>query len=263
MKTIYSLCAAIIVLGMAGARPAALGQDSHSNTNAASASKQYVAPAHLIKRVDPVYPLEARQRVVQGPVAMKATIATDGTVKNIKVISGDPMLRNAAVDAVSQWRYEPARVEGIATSIDSTITLNFSMGDGLKQTIFDLTQTQTSADGVDVTARVPMPAPPSGVARVSGRVMAGQLEKKVDPVYPADAIAADARGDVVLLATITKTGEVGEVQAVSGPYRFRDAALEAVKQWRYRPYEVEGVVQDVQTTVTVSFAPPQANGSVR
>jgi protein TonB len=93
--------------------------------------------------------------------------------------------------------------------------------------------------------------------------MAGQLEKKVDPVYPADAIVADARGDVVLLATITKTGEVGDVQAVSGPYRFRDAAIEAVKQWRYRPYMVEGEARDVQATITVNFAPPQTNGTVR
>ena len=95
---------------------------------------------------------------------------------------------------------------------------------------------------------------------VSGRVMAGQLEKKVDPVYPVDSIAVDARGDVVLLATIKKTGEVGDVQAVSGPYRFRDAAIDAVKQWRYRPYEVDGAAVDVQATITLNFAPPPLTG---
>jgi TonB family protein len=258
MKTIYSLCAAIFVLGMAGARPTALGQDSQPHSTAANTTKQFVAPARLIKRIDPIYPLEARQRVVQGAVVMKATIAVDGTLQNIKIISGDPMLRNAAMDAVSKWRYEPARVEGVASAIDTTITLTFSMGDTLKLTVFDLKQTQTGADGVEVAAPAPLPAPPTGVTRVSGRVMAGQLEKKVDPVYPADSIAVDARGDVVLLATITKAGVVGDVQVVSGPYRFRDAAIEAVKQWRYRPYEVEGAAQDVQATITVNFAPAQA-----
>jgi TonB family protein len=88
--------------------------------------------------------------------------------------------------------------------------------------------------------------------------MAGQLQKKVDPVYPADAVAVDARGDVVLLVTIKKTGEVGEVQAVSGPYRFRDAAIDAVKQWQYRPYEVDGTAVEVQVIITMNFAPPQA-----
>jgi len=50
---------------------------------------------------------------------------------------------------------------------------------------------------------------------------------------------------------------------VSGPYRFRDAAIEAVKQWRYRPYLVEGAAQDVQATITVNFVAPSANGTVR
>jgi len=53
------------------------------------------------------------------------------------------------------------------------------------------------------------------------------------------------------------------VQAVSGPYRFRDAAIEAVKQRRYRPYVVEEVAQDVQATITVNFVAPMANGTVR
>jgi TonB family protein len=263
MKTIYSLCVAVCVLGIAGAWPSAQGQDSPPNPSAANMTKQFVAPARLIKRIDPIYPLEARQRVVQGPVVMKATIAVDGSVKNFKIINGDPILRNAARDAVTQWRYEPARVEGVASAVDTTITLNFSMGETLKQSLFDLTQTQTGADGIQLAAPAPMPAPPAGVTRVSGRVMAGQLEKKVDPVYPADAIAADARGDVVLLATIAKTGEVGDVQAVSGPYRFRDAAVAAVKQWRYRPYEVDGAVVEVQATISVNIAPPTAGGTIR
>ena len=261
MKTICTMWVAVSVLIMAGAWPSAQGQDSQPNPSAGTTTKQFVAPARLIKRTDPIYPLEARQRVVQGAVVMKATIAANGTVKNIKVASGDPILRNAARDAVTQWRYEPARVEGVAFAVDTTITLNFSMGVTLKQSLFDLTQTQTGADGVEVSAPAPLLAPPAGVMRVSGRVMAGQLEKKVDPVYPADAIALDARGDVVLLATITKTGEVGDVQAVSGPYRFRDAAISAVKQWLYRPYEVDGAAVEVQATITVNFAPPQAGAA--
>ena len=263
MKAVWPLCVAVCVLGVAGGWPSALGQDSQPNPSAANTTKQFIAPARLIQRTDPIYPLEARQRVVQGAVVMKATIAADGTVKNFRITNGDPILRNAARDAVTQWRYEPARVEGVASAVDTTITLNFSMGVTLKQTLFDLTETQTGADGVEIAAPAPLPAPPAGVTRVSGRVMAGQLEKKVDPVYPADAVAVDARGDVVLLATITKIGEVSDVQAVSGPYRFRDAAVNAVKQWRYKPYEVDGAAVEVQTAIKLNFAPPQANGAAR
>jgi len=53
------------------------------------------------------------------------------------------------------------------------------------------------------------------------------------------------------------------VQAVSGPYRFRDAAVNAVKQWRYRPYEVDGAAVDVQATITLNFAPPPLTGTAR
>jgi len=263
MKTICSIFIALCVMGATGTLALAFGQNPQSNPSSASTSKQYLAPARLIKRIDPIYPLEARQRVVQGAVVMKATIAADGTVKNFKITNGDPILRNSARDAVTQWRYEPARVEGVAFAVDTTITLNYSMGITLKQSLFDLTQTQTGADGVEIAAPAPLPAPPAGVTRVSGRVMAAQLEKRVEPVYPAEAIAAGARGDVVVLATISKTGEVGDVQSISGPYRFRDAAVAAVKQWRYRPYMMEGAAQDVQAAVTVSFAPPTAGSVTR
>jgi TonB family protein len=271
MKTVYSLYIVVCVLGMAGARPSALGQNSQPNPSAAVPPSQFVAQEHIIKHVDPVYPKEAKLRAVQGTVVLTGTIAADGTVKNIKVINGDPILRGAAVDAVSQWRYEPYRVEGVATDVNRTFPVTFTMGLGTVNDAHQVPQgnevvtagaTQAlpppaaSAGAERVFGKPSLPLPPAGVMRVSGRVMAGQLEKKVDPVYPVDSIAVDARGDVVLLATIKKTGEVGDVQAVSGPYRFRDAAIDAVKQWQYRPYEVDGAAVDVQATITLNFAPP-------
>jgi protein TonB len=101
-----------------------------------------------------------------------------------------------------------------------------------------------------------LPPPPEGVLRISAKAMESMLEKRIEPVYPADAVALDARGMVLLLVTVRKTGQVGDVQVVSGPERFRDAATSAVKQWHYRPYVVEGEAVDVQTTVTLNFAPP-------
>jgi len=260
MRAIRLLCVAVFLLGAAGAWPSALGQDSQPSSSAVKPPSQFVAPEHLIKRVEPVYPKEAKLRGLQGTVVMTGTIAADGTVKDIKVTSGDLILRAAAIDAVSQWRYEPYRVEGVATEVNRTIPVNFTMGLG------------TEADqhkippGSEVDAKVvppPLPPPPAGVMRVSGRVMAGQLEKRVEPVFPADSIALDARGPVVLLATIKKTGEVGDVQVVSGPARFQSAALDAVKQWRYRPYEVDGAAVDVQATITLNFAPPLPTGAAR
>jgi protein TonB len=60
-----------------------------------------------------------------------------------------------------------------------------------------------------------------------------------------------------VLAKVDKTGAVTEVEVISGPERFRDAATDAVKQWRYSPYLVEGVPVEVQTIVSLDFLPPR------
>jgi TonB family protein len=272
MKNICTMWVGVILLGAIHSSCFARGQETNQGASAATTPSQFISAGYIIKKVQPVYPKEAKAKGMQGTVVLSATIAADGTVKDIKVESGDQFLRQAAVDAVSQWRYAPYRVEGVAVDVKSNISVNFSLGLGGAQ--YDADQAPQRDNPVNSGATqaqnlppagtpVTIPSPPAGVMRVSGRVMASQLEKKVDPVYPADSIAVDARGDVILLVTIKKSGEVGEVQAVSGPYRFRDAAIDAVKQWQYRPYEVDGTAVEVQVIITMNFAPPQTNGTVR
>lgn len=270
MTTVCRVCVAVFLLSAFHPSFSAWAQTTTQGASAATTQNQFISPGFIIKKVQPVYPKEAKLRGVQGIVVLSGTIAADGTVKDINVVSGDLILRQAAADAVSQWRYVPYRVEGVAVDVKSNISVNFTMGLGGTQ--YDVGQAPTGANVVNSGATqaqnlppagtpVTLPPPPAGVMRISSRIMAGQLEKKVDPVYPADSIAVDARGDVVLLVSITKTGEVSDVQAVSGPYRFRDSAIAAVKQWRFRPYEIEGAAADVQTTITLNFAPPQTKGT--
>jgi protein TonB len=80
------------------------------------------------------------------------------------------------------------------------------------------------------------------------------LVKKVPPVYPLQAKVARVQGTVVLSATIAKTGEVSEVNVVSGPALLLSAAVDAVKQWQYRPYSVNGQPVEIETTIQVVFA---------
>lgn len=101
--------------------------------------------------------------------------------------------------------------------------------------------------------------PPIVVSRMPSRtmissgVMAGLLRNKVNPVYPAVARAAHVSGTVVLHAIIGKDGLVEQVQAVSGPAMLQGAALDAVKQWTYSPYLLNGRAVEVDTTVIVNF----------
>ena len=79
--------------------------------------------------------------------------------------------------------------------------------------------------------------------------MQGMLIDKVIPAYPAIARAIRASGTVVLQATISRTGTIENLRVVSGPALLRQAALDAVKQWRYRPYMLNGQPVEVETAV--------------
>jgi protein TonB len=88
---------------------------------------------------------------------------------------------------------------------------------------------------------------------ISAGVAGGLLIQKSSPVYPQIAREARVSGTVVIQATISKTGSIENLRAVSGPTMLRQPALDAVKTWRYKPYMLDGEPVDVETTVSVNF----------
>ena len=99
---------------------------------------------------------------------------------------------------------------------------------------------------------VPKVAAPQRV-RVSQGVQAGNLINKVQPNYPTVAKNARISGHVILQAVISKSGVVENLHAVSGHPMLIPAAMEAVKQWRYKPYYLNGEPVEVETTIDVNF----------
>jgi protein TonB len=95
-------------------------------------------------------------------------------------------------------------------------------------------------------------APPA-TQHVSSGVMQGMLIDKVIPTYPAVARVTRSSGTVVLQATISRGGTIENLRVVSGPALLRQAALDAVKRWRYRPYMLNGQPVEVETSVEVNF----------
>jgi protein TonB len=89
---------------------------------------------------------------------------------------------------------------------------------------------------------------------ISAGVAGGLLIQKTTPVYPQIAREARVSGTVVIQATISKTGSLENLRAVSGPTMLRQPALDAVKTWRYKPYMLDGEPVDVETTVSVTFS---------
>jgi TonB family protein len=85
-----------------------------------------IQQALLIYRTEAEYPIEAKRAGVQGKVTLAATIGTDGAVKSVKGLSGDPLLIAAAEEAVRQWRYRPTMLNGQPVETETQVVVNFA-----------------------------------------------------------------------------------------------------------------------------------------
>ncbi len=98
------------------------------------------------------------------------------------------------------------------------------------------------------------PVKRTGAVAVSPDVMQKQIIHKVPPVYPEEAKKVRIQGKVVLNAVIGKTGEMEQLMVVSGPKELQQSALDAVRQWLYKPYLLNGKPVDVKTTINVIYS---------
>jgi len=92
---------------------------------------------------------------------------------------------------------------------------------------------------------------------VSQGVSQGLLIKKVPPTYPPVALRMRIEGEVELLATISKDGEISQVKVLRGDSQLTKAAVTAVKQWKYKPYLLNGEPVEIQTQITINFKLPE------
>jgi protein TonB len=89
-----------------------------------------VSTGLLIRKVQPNYPQLAKQARIQGSVVLQAEISKDGTIQNLQLISGHPMLAPAAIEAVKQWRYKPYLLNGEPVAVETQVVVNFSLSGG-------------------------------------------------------------------------------------------------------------------------------------
>jgi periplasmic protein TonB len=90
----------------------------------------HMMEGNLIHKIQPDYPPLARQARIQGQVVLQAVISREGTIENLQVVSGHPMLAPAAIQAVKQWRYRPYFLNGEAVEVETQVTVNFVLGGG-------------------------------------------------------------------------------------------------------------------------------------
>ena len=146
----------------------------------------------------------------------------------------------------------PRISSGVAScvSVARMITLIMSLAPSRKSAISEMVRLRDSPKAM---VAVPKIATPQRV-RVSSGVQSGLLIRKVPPTYPPLARQARIQGTVILQAQISKTGDIENLQLISGHPMLAPAAIEAVKQWKYKPYLLNGEPVEVETTVQVNFS---------
>jgi TonB family protein len=200
--------------------------------------REDVMEATLSKRVNPIYPPQARQEKIQGAVVLQVIISKTGDVENIQLISGHPMLAQSAIDAVKQWKYKPYLLNGVAVDVETKVQVNYTLAD------------KSAAQGESATQE--NGATPQRV-RVSENVESGLLEKKVQPLYPQEAKDRHVTGVVVMRMVIDKEGNVANLDAISGDPLLIPPSLDAVRQWKYKPFRLNGTPVEVETDVQVNY----------
>jgi TonB family protein len=187
-----------------------------------------IQPPKLITKVNPVYPEEARKAGLQGVVILSARTDIHGKVKDVMVLRSVPALNQAAIDAVKQWQYEPLIVDGQPKEAVFTTTVVFKLNGAKKE-------------GAEPAAGTKDQVQP-------------KLLTKVNPVYPEAARKAGIQGVVLVEAKIDEKGDVVAVKVVKSIPELDQAAIDAVKQWKYEPVLIEGKPVGVVFTVTIKFA---------
>ena len=187
-----------------------------------------------IKKVDPIYPEKAKKEGIEGVVILETTTDIYGRVVKVKILRSIPALNQAAVDAVKQWVYEPAIIDGKPRGVVFTVTVRF------------VSKKKKTAEKVAEKSE-------EGPVRAVGDIKPPTCIKKVDPIYPEEAREDGIEGTVILEATTDIYGRVQKVKVLESIPELDQAAIDAVKQWVYEPFLIKSKPIGVIFTVTIKF----------
>lgn len=192
-----------------------------------------IEPPKLVKSVNPVYPEKARQARVEGTVILEAKTDEEGNVVDARILRSIPVLDQAAIDAVKQWKYEPLVIEGKLRKVIFTVTVRFMLKEGDKsKTLEKFAQ---------------------GAVKAEGDIKPPKLIKEMAPVYPEVARMAEVQGVVILSVKADEEGKIVDVMVLRSIPLLDQAAIDAVRQWVYEPLVIDGKAVSVVFTVTVRF----------
>ena len=205
-----------------------------------------------VKQVPPVYPPAAKKAGIQGIVRLRVTINKDGSVMDIRVLSGNPQLVKASLEAVQQWRYAPSKDVRVTVA-----TINFTLAKGGAVA----KPQQASGEAPSHTKTSPNAFTSSeggsvrgGVYTVGDGVSAPIPIFKPEPPYTKEARAAKLQGTVVLWIIVGVNGAVTDAKVIKPFDKGLDGnAVQTVKTWKFEPAVKAGKPVPCRLMVEVSF----------
>jgi TonB family protein len=223
-----------------------------STSNTAAAAQPAVVDyktLEVIHSQEAGYPRAAKRAGIQGEVVVRVAVSETGNIEDAEVVSGDPLLADAAIKAAKKIKFKPLVRDGKPVKVATTIPFDFYFPKQLvpaKEAKVEPPRSPVPEDlkSTDAAKRV----------NLAANVTSGMLIRNIVPVYPKEAKRNHIQGKVVLRAVIGKDGRIKELKAVSGPEELIPPSIGAVQQWLYKPYLLFGEPVEVDTQVTVTFA---------
>lgn len=238
MKTVYET---LIVLALSVTQAVA---QIPSQGASAPTSPETVEPANYSKiihrfpvhEVNPNYPEKPRKKNAQGKIILLVTIATDGSVQDVSVESGDPSLAPAAIEAVRQWRYVPEMHNGATVESQDTVTLDYDLSKGASRPENPPPEVSTSPSEDLLTEYLT-----GEICRVGGPVKAPKGIYMPNPEYSEPARRAKFHGTVIVGLILGPDGLPRDIWIVRGVGMGLDEkSIEAVRQWKFEPATKDG-----------------------
>jgi TonB family protein len=200
----------------------------------------------VIKKVVPIYSDGLHNDKTNSRVMLLVTVDEKGDVEHADFLRGDPNLAAAAVETIKKWKFEPFIRNGHPVKVTDAVPVD------LPPTAEEMRKARPVVVG-GIISRTPITSAGPQHVRIAQSLGEKLLISKVQPNYPEPARSRRIQGAVVLRATIGADGVVRNLEVVSGHPMLTTAAINAVKQWIYRPYVVNGQPIEVETQITVSF----------
>jgi TonB family protein len=232
-------------LGKANTQPVSTPRDSGRLAPALAPASSPVAPSAST--------LDRESSATQSLAPKTAAAATATLDKPSAGVGNSPVIRIAANPdpATKQPDSAPIRVKSTARA--KTQSQGEESAPSLPSPLAVAPANDRNLSGLMASASSSVPKPSLATVRISQGVSQGLLIKRVQPKYPPAALAVRAQGAVQIEATINKEGNVTNLRVLSGDPVLAHAALEAVRQWRYKPYYLDGEPVEIQTQITVNF----------